>query len=274
MAKIKKTVYFISDGTGLTAEALGHSLLTQFENLEFQTKTVPYVNNMSKAKQTAQEINQSSYKEHNRPLVFTTLLDPKIYQIISHSHCYHVDFFQTFTEPLEKELGQHSSFTMGRTHGLGSYQNYMQRMNAINYALTNDDGSNLNDYPRADIIITGVSRCGKTPTCIYLAMQFGIYAANYPLTDEDFTNQDFPRILLEHKHKLIGFIIDPKRLTQIRQERRPNSRYASLAVCQREVAQSKQFFARSHIKTIDTSIHSIEEISAQILETGLVKRRF
>ncbi|MEM1243665.1 MAG: pyruvate, water dikinase regulatory protein [Pseudomonadota bacterium] len=270
---MQRTVFFISDGTGLTAEALGHSLLTQFEKIQFNAITIPYVNDVDKARSVAHRIDAAYAAEKTKPLVFTTLLNPIIYQIIHETYSYHVDFFERFIEPLEKELATVSSHTTGKTHGLRSYKNYMKRMNAINYAIANDDGTNTNDYKRADIIITGVSRSGKTPTCIYLALQYGLYAANYPLTQEDFITKALPDALLTYRDKLIGLTIDPERLQQIRSERRPNSRYAELENCQYEVAQGLNLFRRFGIRYLNTTTHSIEEIAAEILSLEKVEKR-
>jgi regulator of PEP synthase PpsR (kinase-PPPase family) len=270
---MKRTVFFVSDGTGITAENLGQSLLTQFEQIEFDKKSFPYINDIEKANTVVAAIEQS-YKTHLvKPLVFATLVNDAVHQIISKSPCLFFDFFKQFIDPLEAELQIKSSHTIGRTHGLINYQNYMQRINAVNYALANDDGINIRDFDQADFILIGASRSGKTPTCLYLALQFGMYAANYPLTEEDLVTLELPKCLLKYKNKLFGLLIDAQRLTQIRQERKPNSRYASLDQCTKEIQQAEKIYHREKIPYLSTTTRSIEEIATEILTLSGTKKR-
>lgn len=298
-----RTVFFISDGTGITAEALGRSLLSQFEMIPFDYVTIPYVNNSHKAQLALERIKQVSAKDSERPIIFTTLVNPEISNFLrqhlardslpghasQHAHPripvtgeqatsplnepLMIDFFQTFINPLENELGHQSSHTAGLSHGVKNYSGYMGRINAVNYALAYDDGLRSGDYANADVILLGVSRCGKTPTCLYLALQFGIFAANYPLTEEDMSDSHLPKILVNHRDKLFGLIIDPIRLQKIRQERLPNKDYASLKRCEFEVKYSESLFKRERIPYLDTSTRSIEEIAAEIMTIGNIKRR-
>ncbi len=269
----KRSIFFVSDGTGITAETLGLSLLSQFENIEFEKTTIPYVNTIEKAEEVIKEINHVCERDQLKPVVFATLVDQNIHNLIKTSNAVFFDFLATFIAPLEKALECQSSHTMGRSHGMQNYENYMIRINAVNFALSNDDGGNVHQYDKADFILVGVSRSGKTPTCLYLALQFGISAANYPLTEEDIEKQTLPTFLKKYKSKLFGLTIDPERLSQIRQERRPNSRYASIKQCLEEVQIVEKIFKSEHIPYLNTTKHSIEEIATAILLKTGIKRR-
>jgi hypothetical protein len=271
---MQRTVFFISDGTGITAETLGHSLLTQFDQFTFEKITIPYVDTAEKAQHVIDEINVTYLRDGNRPLIFATLIDPQIRTLIATSKGMLLDFFKTFLDPLEAELQTRSSHSIGRMHGLGNYATYMMRINALNYTLGHDDGLSLQHYGDADLILVGVSRCGKTPTCLYLALQFGILAANYPLTQEDIaTSSRLPKALEIHRHKLFGLTIDPERLHIIRSERKPDSTYASRMQCQREIQFAENIFKSTKIPYLNSTTRSIEEIATTILTTTGIKRR-
>jgi [pyruvate, water dikinase]-phosphate phosphotransferase / [pyruvate, water dikinase] kinase len=267
---ITRTAFFISDGTGITAETLGHSLLTQFESVSFEQVALPYVNTPEKARETVERINACS---DTTPLLFTTLIDPEIRRIIGSSKGLLLDFLKTFLEPLETTLHMKSSHSMGKTHSAEDYQKYKTRIDAINYALNNDDGANIHNYAQADVVIIGVSRCGKTPTCLYLALQFGIFVANYPFTEDDMEHLRLPTFLQPHRAKLFGLSIDPQHLQAVRQERRPNSKYAQLGQCQREVRKVNALFEAERLPVIHSTGRSIEEISTTILARMNLKRR-
>lgn len=265
-------VYFVSDGTGITAEGLGQSLLTQFDNILIETHTHPYVNTLDKAHKIIEQIQS---KSSHRAIVFSTLVNEEIRKVFQTANFLCLDLFNAFIPELEKSFGRKSSQTIGKTHGvsLNNYNNYMMRMNAVNYALSSDDGANIQDLSRADVILVGVSRCGKTPTCLYLAMQFGIYAANYPMTEDELNLHKLPDILKPYRLKLFGLSIDPMRLQQIRQERRPNTPYATLRQCQSEVREVEEMFQKEKVPFIDTTIRSIEEIATEIMINCGLKRR-
>lgn len=271
---MKRTVFYLSDRTGITAEMLGHSLLTQFDGIEFQQITLPYIDSMDKAEEAVHRINQAAEQDGVRPLLFSTLVDIEIRELISESKGMMLDFFDTFIQPLEKELHAHSVTVVGRSHGMGAYESYKARIDAVNFAMSNDDGATLRNYPVADIILLGVSRTGKTPTCLYMALQYGLLAANYPLNEDDMDTTYLPVALEPYRKKLFGLSIDPTRLHQIRQERRSDSRYASLPQCQFEVEKAEKIFRRENIPFINTSSASIEEIATTILhQAGLTRRR-
>lgn len=268
-----RTVFFISDGTGITAETLGHSLLSQFESIHFDYVTIPYVNDLNKAEQVLGRIKQAYAKDGSRPIIFATLINTEISHFLHKAPAFIMDLFQTYISPLENELQHQSSHTIGRSHGVRNYMEYMGRINAVNYALAYDDGANTHEYGNGDVILVGVSRCGKTPTCLYLALQFGVFAANYPLTEEDMTNTHLPKALVNHQHKLFGLTIDPLRLHRIRQERFPNKDYASLKRCELEVRYAELLFQREHIPFLDTTSRSVEEIATEIMNIANIKRR-
>ena len=226
---MKRTAFFISDGTGLTAEALGNSLLAQFEKIDFERVTVPYIDDADKARDMVKRINQASEIDQSRPLVFDTIVNSDIRDIIATADGFMVDIFGTFLSPLEQELQSSSSYSVGKSHAINNEGSYERRIKAVNFALDNDDGARTRHYDEADLILVGASRSGKTPTCLYLALQYGVKAANYPITEEDLNDQQMPAALKPHKEKIFGLTIEPERLATIRNERKPNSRYSSIS---------------------------------------------
>jgi len=256
----------------VTAETMGHSLLTQFDGLQFRAVTLPFVSTLDKAHEAVRRINAAGVEESARPIVFSTLVQDDLRLVLREAEALVLDFFEAFVEPMECELGTRSTHSAGKAHGISDSVGYAARIDATNYALSNDDGSNR-DYSKADVVLVGVSRSGKTPTCLYLAMQYGIFAANYPLTDDDLESARLPPALQPHKGKLFGLRIAPNRLQQIRQERRPNSRYASPPQVQFEARAADAIFQRNSIPVLDTTECSIEEISARILESTGIERR-
>ena len=270
---MKRTAFFISDGTGITAETLGQSLLAQFETIAFSKLTRPYIDTVEKARVMVQQINAAAEADGARPIIFDTIVNSDIREVLAESNGFMIDIFSTFLAPLEQELTAGSSYSVGKSHSISANSNYMERIEAVNFALDNDDGGRTHHYDKADLILVGVSRCGKTPTCLYMAMQYGIRAANYPLTEEDMERLQLPAALKQHKHKLFGLTIDPDRLTAIRHERKPNSRYSSFAQCEFEVREVENLFRRENIPHINSTHFSVEEISAKILVEKGVERR-
>ncbi len=265
------TAFFISDRTGITAEMLGHSLLTQFDDVKFTEVTVPFVDTEEKAWETVARINQTGLADGARPLVFSTLVNTELSAIVQQADSLYLDCFQVFIAPMEAELGVKSSHTVGRSHS-ASNNRYYSRMEAVNYALASDDGQSTKDLKIADIILVGVSRSGKTPTCLYLGLQYGIRAANYPLIPEDFEVMQLPGSLDGLRDKLFGLTIRPERLQRIRNERRPGSRYASLENCEHEVRAAETLMRQENIPVLDTTTRSIEELATVILHQANLKR--
>jgi regulator of PEP synthase PpsR (kinase-PPPase family) len=269
----RRTVFFVSDQTGVTAETMGHSLLTQFEGLDFRQVTLPFIASVDKAEEAVRKINATLATDGARPIVFSTLVKGDLRSIVKGSQGLFLDFFDAFLSPLEAELEVKSSERAGRAHGIADQLVYSARIEATNFALSADDGGVTADYSRADVVLVGVSRSGKTPTCIYMAMQYGVFAANYPFTEEDFEGKQLPAMLRPFTAKLFGLTISPQRLQQIRNERRPGSRYASLAQCEYEVRSAEALFARYAIPQLDTTECSIEEIASRVIDRKGIERR-
>lgn len=259
-----RPVFYVSDGTGITAETIGHSLLTQFSGIEFQTRRIAFVDSVEKAEAAIAEIRRAGEQSGCRPVVVSTVVDPDLIVLLAESGALMLDVFAPFISPLEQELGLRRESRVGHAHGMVDFKAYEQRINATNYALTHDDGMDIH-YDDADVILVGVSRSGKTPTCLYMALHYGVKAANYPLTEEDLEGRELPRRLRAHRRKLFGLTIDPERLQQIRNERRPNSRYATLETCRAEVVQAEALFRQENIPVLSTTHTSIEEIAGKVL---------
>ena len=270
---LKRTVFFVSDQTGITAETMGHSLMTQFDGIEFRQVTVPFISTVDKAIEAVRKIDLVCAQEGMRPIVFSTLVREEVRNVVRGSSGFFLDFFDPFLSPLENELKTQSTHIASRTHRMADGHAYAMRIDATNFALANDDGSMVRDYERADVILVGVSRSGKTPTCLYLAMQYGVFAANYPLTDDDLELRKLPRALEAHARKLFGLTIKADRLQQIRNERRPDSRYASAAQVAFELRAAESLFERHGIPVLDATEVSIEEISSRILDRTGIERR-
>lgn len=270
---MKRSVFFISDGTGITAETLGHSLLAQFENIEFDETTLPYIDTVEKAMTAVEMINQVAEQDQAKPIIIDTVVNKDIREAIGQANAFMLDVFDTFVGRLEAELCSHSVNAVGKSHSIVNNESYNIRIDAVHFALENDDGGRTRLYDKADIILTGVSRSGKTPTSLYLALQFGVFAANYPLTEDDFDDLRLPAALREHKKKLFGLTIEPERLSAIRHERKANSRYASIQQCEMEVRAVQALFNKEGIPYINATHLSIEEISTRILAMAGIKRR-
>jgi [pyruvate, water dikinase]-phosphate phosphotransferase / [pyruvate, water dikinase] kinase len=269
----RRTVFFVSDRTGITVETLGRALLTQFEDVEFDQVGLAFIDTEAKAQAAADRIDAAA-AAGDPPLVFSTQVRPELRAILAAGKGVYLDFFEAFLAPLEATLKRASTHSIGRSHGQQDPVRYDTRIDTVNFALGSDDGIGTQNYAGADVIVIGVSRSGKTPTCLYLAMQYGVRAANYPFTEDDLETLQLPEILRAHRERLVGLTISPERLRQIRQERRPDSTYASLRQCQYEVRQLEALLRREHIPMLDSTHMSIEEIAASIVYgQGLERRR-
>ncbi|MBD7986549.1 kinase/pyrophosphorylase [Luteimonas sp. Sa2BVA3] len=266
-----RPVFYVSDGTGITAETIGHSLLTQFRASAFATERIPFVDSVERAHEIAARIREAGEASGLRPVVVNSCVNGELTTAIRASGALVLDVLEPFMSQLEAELGETRQPRVGQAHGMVDFDAYHKRINAMNYALTHDDGMSIN-YDDADVILVAVSRAGKTPTCVYLALHHGIAAANYPLTEEDLEHDRLPPRLRAHRAKLFGLTIDPVRLQQIRQERRPNSRYAELETCKREVAAAETLFRAERIPVLSTTHTSIEEISSKVMSTLGIRR--
>ncbi len=262
----ERSVFFVSDGTGITAETFGNSILNQFP-VKMRHVRRPFIDSLEKADAVVSEINEVAEREGRRPVVFITLVEPQIRARVTGPgvNGMVLDMFRTFVEPLEDELGVKSNHRVGRFNDASQSQEYNDRIEAINFSLAHDDGQSSRNLDLADVILVGVSRCGKTPTSLYLAMQHGVKAANYPLIPEDFERGKLPSMLAPHRKKCFGLTIDPTRLAQIRNERRPGSRYAALENCRYEVNEAETMMRREGIQWLSSTHKSIEEIATTIL---------
>jgi regulator of PEP synthase PpsR (kinase-PPPase family) len=269
-----RSVFFISDGTGITAETLGYALLTQFEGLPTRQARMPFIDAVDKAHAAVARINQAGRDDGVRPVVFNTLVNAETSSVIHGADALVLDLFETFIGPLERELGLASTHTIGRSHSATKNQaEYNHRIEAINFTLAHDDGQTDKNLAESDVILVGVSRSGKTPTSLYLALTFGLKCANYPLIPDDFERQTLPGSLVPHRGKLFGLTILPERLAEIRNERRANSKYASLENCRYEVAEAEALMRREGIRWLSTTTKSIEEIATTILQEVKLERR-
>lgn len=269
----KRTAFFISDRTGITAEMLGHSLLTQFESVAFEEVTLPFVDSVEKARQVVKQIDAYADKDGARPIVISTLVNSDIAEVVRSANALFLDCFDIFISPLEKELDVRASHAIGRSHSVHDFVNYHHRIESVNYTLSHDDGVTTTDLSQADIILVGVSRCGKTPTCLYLAMQYGVRAANYPLVPDDFAAKQLPAHLRPLRSRLYGLTIRPERLQKIRNERRPGSKYASLANCEYEVHEAETLMKLEGLPILDVTTKSVEELATTILHEAKLLRR-
>jgi len=269
----QRTVFFISDRTGITAEMLGNSLLTQFEDHQFQRVTIPFVDTPEKIDEAIKQVNATAAAQGRKPIVVSSVVDETMSEMIRRdANALTLDMFQIFIQPLEAELGTKSSHAAGRSHGIANSHEYFARMEAINFAQAHDDGAATRELGKAQVILVGVSRCGKTPTTLYLALQFGVRAANFPLTPDDFVDRMLPRSVLPFREKLFGLTIAPERLHEIREERRRGSKYAALDNCRYEVREAEQLMQREGIPMLDTTSKSIEEIATTILHRAKLAR--
>jgi len=270
----RRIVFFVSDGTGISAQMLGHSLLTQFEGIEFAEVTIPFVDSVDKAQECLARIRDEVEKKNGsgKPLVFCTLVNNDVREVLRQSDTLFVDFFETFIDPLEAELGMRSTHAVGRSHSAMDKPEYAQRIEAVNFTMAHDDGASHVELDQAQVILVGVSRSGKTPTSLYLALQFGVKAANYPLIPEDFERGELPPVLRTHRQKLYGLTIAPERLSEIRQSRRPDSKYADLENCRKEVFNAERMMRREGITWINSTVKSIEEIATTILRELKLQR--
>lgn len=269
----RRSAFFISDRTGITVEMLGNSLLTQFDTVEFRRVTLPFIDNHEKIRDALIQIEAARVASGMRPLVFTSLMANDLRAEISCADAMVLDLFDRFIVPLEAELGVKSAHAVGRSHSAGNFKDYNHRIEAVNYTLAHDDGITNRNLEEADIILVGVSRSGKTPTCLYLALQFGVKAANYPLIPEDLEKMKLPPSLLPLKHKVWGLTIMPERLQQIRQERKPDSKYAAIENCKWEVHTAEMLMKNAGVSFLNSTTKSIEELATTILHDARLDRR-
>ncbi|VAW96259.1 Phosphoenolpyruvate synthase regulatory protein [hydrothermal vent metagenome] len=258
-------VYYISDCTAITAESFGKTVLSQFDTIHFKQVSYRFIDDNAKALKLSQEIDSNSVLDKNLPIIFSTLVNPELRAIVAKSNGHFFDLFNLLIPKLESILNSKASFNSGLAHGNAQDANYEQRMDAVNFALVHDDGVNVKHYSKADIILTGLSRSGKTPTSLYLAMHYGIYVANYPLTEENLTCDDLPTDLIQYQAQVFALTIQADRLHKIRMSRLPNSRYSSLNQCKLEIRQAEKLITKAKFPSLDVTSSSVEEIATTVL---------
>lgn len=271
MSSKQRPVFFLSDGTGITAETLGNTLLTQFDAVDFKKTTLPFINNAEKARNTVEYINHLA-SQGSRPIIFSTTVSDEIRSILRGCQGLFLDMFDTYVNVIEQELGEKSTHMQGRAHGLRDSRKYEARIDAMNFAMEHDDGQSTRELDHAEVILIAPSRCGKTPTTLYLALQFGVFATNFPLTEEDLEAQKLPQSLRAYSDRCFGLTSDPERLHQVRTERRPGSVYASLPQCAYELRQAESLYRRSGIPFINSASMSIEEIASVVMQEKNLRR--
>ncbi len=260
-----RPVFIISDRTGITAGTISHTLLTQFPDVTFDKTTIPFVDSDDKVNSTIRQIDNSHKQTGMKPLVFVSFTDNDFTQHLNESKGVVFDLFEPFITRLEKHLAQHTAHLIGQAHGMTESSGYMDRMDAINFAMKYDDGVKMEGYDQADLVLVGVSRAGKTPTSLYMSLHYGLLVANYPIADDDFEKGVLPEALLRNKKKLFGLNISSLQLHKIRTKRRANSKYAELRQCQREVQQAQMMFKKYRLVQADSTEMSIEELASLIV---------
>ena len=261
-----RPVFFVSNSTGITVETLGRSLLYQFSSTQFESHSLRFIDSQEKAKDAVNKINKVANQSGHRPIILSTLVKKDLRETLSGAEGLYLDIFDTFIEPIEREIGCEAKLGMGRVHGIVDDEYYSNRIDAVNYSLKTDDGVGGRIYSQADVILTGASRTGKTPTSLYLAMHYGLKAANYPIVDEELDSHNLPLPLAGYEDKVFGLIVTPERLQSIRTKRRADSQYSSLSQCQYEIRQTQVLFQQQNIPYFDVSSMSIEEVASNIMD--------
>jgi regulator of PEP synthase PpsR (kinase-PPPase family) len=259
-------VFFLSDSTGISAETMGNALLIQFPDLVFERTLIPFISSVEEARRVVARLD-AAMAGPVTPLAFTTTAVDEVRLELLRSRCPLIDFFGLHMAQVEATLQATGMRVAARLHGVGDIKRYNTRMAAVEYAIEHDDGQSLRALDKADVILVAPSRCGKTPTTMYLALQHGVFVANYPLVDEDFDTADLPRPIRGLRERCFGIVTTPARLSQVRNERRPDSRYASLQQCSYELRQAEAMFKAHRIPVINSSAKSVEEMSTVILQT-------
>lgn len=269
-----RSVFFLSDRTGITTESLGNALLTQFAEFEFRKELIPFIDTESKANMAVVKIQNRYIQDGHKPIILSSIINPVLRDKFKLDYVCYIDFFESFIPKLEEEIGRKASLVVGRSHGINDEDKYYKRIDAIDFSLYNDDGSTVKNYDLADVILIGVSRVGKTPTCVYLAVNYGIKAANYPLAELDLQHDRLPKTLVPYHGKLFGLTIEVDRLHHIRSNRMPNSRYAEMKTCHDEVVAAERIMHEYDIPFLNTSKKSIEEIASAIMQQIHLVRKF
>lgn len=269
-----RSVFYISDQTGITTEKLGTALLIKFPHVELRKDSFPFSNTPSKIRQILLKVRNRYMIDGYKPLIISSMVDPELRKLLKVDYATHLDFFESFIDPLEVALETKAIMNTGKIHSIGDEDKYNHRIDAIHYSLENDDGVSTKHYEEADLIVVGVSRVGKTPTSIFLAVNYGIKVANYPLAEDDLEHASLPKILVPFHHKLFGLSIEAEKLHTIRSNRLPGSRYAMMETCKREIAAAERIMHNCGVPFLNTSHKSIEEIAVAMMQIVKLTRQF
>lgn len=261
-----RAAYFVSDSTGVTAETLGNALLANFPGIRFLKHTIPFVATEAEARSVVAGIDADA-AAGREPLLFITVKNATLRGILSRSRSNVIDLLAGHLTELERALGVTASEQLGNYHGLGDTERYFARMRAVEYAIEHDDGQSSRALDQAEVVIIAPSRCGKTPTTMYLALQHGLRVANYPLTEDDFPGEGLPRSIAKYRDRCFGLTTTPLRLSQVRHERRPSSQYSSLEQCTIELRRAEDLYRRNRVPFLNSTTKSVEEMSAVIMQT-------
>lgn len=258
-------VFFLSDSTGISAETMGNALLIQFPECRFDRTTLPFIGSVEEARQVVAMLDEAMDGPVT-PLVFCTAADDVVRHELLQTKAPVLDLFEMHMSRVEEILGVRGERRAARLHGVGDIKRYNTRMAAVEFTIEHDDGQSVRALESADVILLAPSRCGKTPTSMYLALQHGLFVANYPLVDEDLEDERLPRPVREYAARCFGLTTTVDRLSRIRNERRPGSRYASTEQCRWELRRSEHLLRAHGVPVIDTATRSVEEISTRILQ--------
>lgn len=259
-------VFFVAGGTGISAETLGNMMLQQFPSVRFVREKLPFIKTVQQANDALAQLDAAKTSLVT-PLVFSTVAVEEIREILSRTQCAFIDLFGSHLDIVERVLHVNAAHNASSPHGVSDQGLYDARMKAVEFAIEHDDGQSLRQLDKADLILTAPSRCGKTPTTMYLALQYGLRVANYPLVEEDFQTGGLPRPIAPYADKCYGILSTAIRLSQVRSERRPGSAYATLAQCTYELRRAEALFRAHRIPYINSAAMSVEEMAATILQT-------
>ncbi len=266
-------VFFLSDSTGISAETMGNALLIQFPELHFERTVIPFISSVEEARRVVRELDATLAASARTPLVFTTAASDAVRLELRTTKCPVIDFFDLHMQRVEAILDTRGVRLAARLHGVGDVQRYNSRMQAIEYTIEHDDGQSVRGLDKADVVLVAPSRCGKTPTAMYLALQHGLFVANYPIVEEDLDTNELPRPVRDLRERCFGLMTTPARLSAVRQERRPGSQYASVEQCTFELRRTEAMFAMHQVPVVDSSTKSVEEIATMILQNLNVPSR-
>ena len=258
-------IHLISDSTGETVNAVFRAALARFSDASPEVHVTVFVRSRDKLDAALDLVHQ------HRGLVVYTLADADLRKTLIETcnalGVMAVPVLETVIEALSTVLDRPPAEEAGMQHRITS--EYFDRISALDFAISHDDGALGDRLMQADVILTGVSRTSKTPTCIYLAYR-GIKAANVPLVPNAQPHKDFIDAI-EKKIPVIGLTASPTRLSQVRQNRlhsigsTQTADYAEIDQIRGEVANARLFFDRHDIPVIDVTRRSIEETAAEIL---------